>query len=185
MLFWACPALQYLGRLQYNAKLVEGDLPLSLASYVLQYTTIPIFPGPDFHYLQTVDVKLFWTMPYLLMHKSNRHAYKLKEKITVLKYPTNFESVGVPGMVQLTPSGDLFVLMKMPKPRVVICRFFIAIQINWPYWLSGWVQRSFSFDLWIKNRHLYQPSKLHKPGDGSWLRSINCIEYKKASEMMR
>lgn len=113
MLSLGMPALQYLGRLQYNAKPVEGDLPLSLASYVPAVHDIPIFPGPDFHYLQTVDVKNYFTNALTIDAQSNRHAYKLKEQITILKYPSSFESVGcVPGMVQLTPSGDLFVLMK-------------------------------------------------------------------------
>ena len=48
MLSLGMPALQYLGRLQYNAKPVEGDLPLSLASYVPAVHDIPIFPGPIF-----------------------------------------------------------------------------------------------------------------------------------------
>ena len=113
MLTLGMPAMQYLSRLQYTSKPVEGDLPLSLASYLPAMQTIPIFPGPDFHHLQTDEVKNYFAYALTLDAQSNRHAYKLKEKITILKYPTNFESVGcVPGMVQLTPSGDLFVLMK-------------------------------------------------------------------------
>lgn len=107
------PSLQYLSSLPYNSKPVRRALPFSRTFYQPAIQAIPIYPGPDFHYLQTEDVNHYFAKALTLDAQSNRHAYRLKEKITILEYPSSYESVAcVPGLVQLTPSGDLFVLMK-------------------------------------------------------------------------
>jgi allophanate hydrolase/urea carboxylase len=48
-----------------------------------------------------------------LDHQLSRQAYGLKEIYPISGYPKSFASVGTfPGMIQLTPSGHFYVLMR-------------------------------------------------------------------------
>lgn len=48
-----------------------------------------------------------------LDHQLSRQAYGLKEVYPISGYPKSFASVGsFPGMIQLTPSGHFYVLMR-------------------------------------------------------------------------
>ena len=85
----------------------------SLAEYAVPQLKIPIFPGPDFHWLGADKARAFFSQPLTLDVQSNRQAFTFLEKVTVTSYPEAFNSTGcLPGMVQLTPSGKLFILMK-------------------------------------------------------------------------
>ncbi|MBK7787901.1 MAG: biotin-dependent carboxyltransferase family protein [Saprospiraceae bacterium] len=73
---------------------------------------IPVVPGPDFHYLDRERLQnLFKKMT--LDQQLSRQAYGLKEKYPLSGYPKSFASVAsFPGMIQLTPSGHFYVLMR-------------------------------------------------------------------------
>lgn len=73
---------------------------------------IPVVPGPDFHYLDRDRIQNL-LKKMTLDHQLNRQAYGLKEVYSISGYPKSFASVAsFPGMIQLTPSGHLYVLMR-------------------------------------------------------------------------
>lgn len=73
---------------------------------------IPVVPGPDFHYLDRDRIQNL-LKKMTLDHQLNRQAYGLKEVYSISGYPKSFASVAsFPGMIQLAPSGHLYVLMR-------------------------------------------------------------------------
>lgn len=84
----------------------------SLAEYAVPQLKIPIFPGPDFHWLGADKARAYFSQPLTLDMQSNRQAYSFIENLPITAYPDAYDSTGcLPGMVQWTPSGKLFILM--------------------------------------------------------------------------
>ena len=69
--------------------------------------------GPEFDVLNTQDKKLIFNSSFGITKDNNRMGYRLEG--SPLKYPVNYNmltSSVLPGTVQLTPSGQLIVLMQ-------------------------------------------------------------------------
>mgnify|MGYP000862392894 FL=1 len=106
------PWLQHGAVLPFNTSeiAVEEDHREVLYSPVIP--DIPVVPGPDFHYLDSDRIQNL-LKKMTLDHQLSRQAYGLKEVYPISGYPKSFASVGsFPGMIQLTPSGHFYVLMR-------------------------------------------------------------------------
>lgn len=72
---------------------------------------IQFFPGPEFHLISSKMKRALWQTKFTVSNDSNRMAYLFEESIknelgTMLTGPV------LPGTVQLTPDGNLIVLMR-------------------------------------------------------------------------
>jgi biotin-dependent carboxylase-like uncharacterized protein len=72
---------------------------------------IKCFIGPEFHLLTNEQQKKLLYSQFTISSKNNRMGYMLSEKIEN-KLPSILSSGVLPGTVQLTPSGELIVLMR-------------------------------------------------------------------------
>lgn len=68
-------------------------------------------PGPEWNLLSNDSIRQLLERKWTISHRSNRMAYFLEEKL-----PSNIDSILTsavwPGIVQLTPSGQMMILMK-------------------------------------------------------------------------
>ncbi len=72
---------------------------------------IEVFAGAEYHLLNTVQKQQLLKTEYTLLASSNRMAIQFKEKIENKLYGITTAAT-LPGTVQLTPQGELIVLMR-------------------------------------------------------------------------
>ncbi|WP_242131851.1 5-oxoprolinase subunit C family protein [Aestuariivivens marinum] len=72
---------------------------------------LPVFIGPEFDKLTESQQKVLLTKIYTVSKNNNRMAYQLEELLENMLEPITTSPV-LPGTVQLTPSGQLIVLMR-------------------------------------------------------------------------
>jgi biotin-dependent carboxylase-like uncharacterized protein len=73
--------------------------------------SIEVYKGPEFEFLSDKNKEYLFSTNYTVSNKSNRMAYQLEESL-----PNNLQpiitSMVMPGTIQLTPSGQLIILMR-------------------------------------------------------------------------
>ena len=72
--------------------------------------TLYVYKGPEFELLTSNDKSLLFDK-YFSVSSNNRMGYFLKEKLNS-NYNSIITSPTIPGIIQLTPAGDLIILMK-------------------------------------------------------------------------
>lgn len=72
---------------------------------------IEVFPGPEFHLLSSPKKEQLFQSKFTLSSDSNRMAFLFEEKLENNLNPILTSPV-LPGTVQLTPSGNLIILMR-------------------------------------------------------------------------
>ncbi|WP_242134725.1 5-oxoprolinase subunit C family protein [Aestuariivivens marinum] len=72
---------------------------------------LPVFIGPEFDKLTESQQKVLLTKTFTVSKNNNRMAYQLEELLENMLEPIT-TSLVLPGTVQLTPSGQLIVLMR-------------------------------------------------------------------------
>ncbi len=77
----------------------------------LERNTLKIFKGPEFELLNEGQKKQLLKMEFTISKENNRMAYQLQENLSSHNHSI-LTSATLPGTVQLTPSGQLIVLMK-------------------------------------------------------------------------
>lgn len=80
------------------------------SEYLLQ-KELPVFPGPEYRLLSGKEKELLAVTEFSIDQKNNRMAIQLQEKIKNSLSPIITGPV-IPGTVQLTPSGNLIILMR-------------------------------------------------------------------------
>ncbi len=96
------------------------------ASLLFKENTIKTIPGPEYDLLSSVQQSILKNTKIIISPSATRMAYPLLPKIDLLKHSLSFlTSPVVPGVVQLTPAGQLIVLMRDAQttggyPRVLV-----------------------------------------------------------------
>ncbi len=78
---------------------------------ILDETILPVGKGPEFELLSEKHLESLFSKHFTIANENNRMAYLLKEVIEG-HLISMLTSATLPGTVQLTPSGNLIVLMK-------------------------------------------------------------------------
>ncbi len=78
---------------------------------LINSSVLKCFPGPEFHLLNRKQQELLLNSSFTISKNWNRMAFQLNEKISN-DLPQLKSSPVLPGTVQLTPSGQLIILMK-------------------------------------------------------------------------
>ena len=73
--------------------------------------TILVFRGPEFKYLSQKQKAFLCNKDFTISNENNRMAYKLKEKFKN-QLKSIITSPVLPGTIQLTPGGEIIILMK-------------------------------------------------------------------------
>ena len=73
--------------------------------------TILVFKGAEFNNLSQKEKKFLCNNDFTISNENNRMAYKLKEKLKN-KLKSIITSPVLPGTIQLTPGGEIIILMK-------------------------------------------------------------------------
>lgn len=95
-------------------------------SLILRDNTIKTIPGPEFDLLSQEQQTILKNTNFIISSIATRMAYPLLPKIEILKHSLSLlTSPVVPGVVQLTPAGQLIVLMRDAQttggyPRVLV-----------------------------------------------------------------
>ena len=90
------------------------DLPKAKMKFnetILKSTVLPVFKGPEFEKLSGKEQQLLTTTTFNVDRHHNRMAYRVLPPITNTLQPILTSPV-LPGTVQLTPSGQLIILMR-------------------------------------------------------------------------
>ena len=74
-------------------------------------TEIDVFKGPEFELFTAKELEKLLSNVHTISNKSNRMGYRMEETM-VLHNKSMITSPVLPGTVQLTPSGQLIILMK-------------------------------------------------------------------------
>ncbi len=74
-------------------------------------TSIEVYKAPEYEWLDEVQKKILETEEFTISKNSNRMGYRLEERLEN-NLKTILTSSVLPGTVQLTPSGELIVLMR-------------------------------------------------------------------------
>lgn len=112
--------------LKFNTEKQSGNPSFSGVRYNMDYfqeTQVPVFEGPEFKKLSGILQEELLNIKFSLDPGSNRMAVQLKEIVENALSPIITGPV-LPGTVQLTPSGKIFILMKESQttggyPRVL------------------------------------------------------------------
>lgn len=83
---------------------------LKYNSAVFSSNSLKVYKGPEFELLKLQEQKQLFTQQYTISNLNNRMAYQIKEPFKNELNPIITSPV-LPGTVQLTPSGNLIVLM--------------------------------------------------------------------------
>ena len=78
---------------------------------ILKSEKLEVFEGPEFKFLSEKQKKELMEIKFTITNKNNRMAYQL-EPLFLNEMPSILTSPILPGTVQLTPSGQLIVLMR-------------------------------------------------------------------------
>ncbi|MBK77624.1 MAG: allophanate hydrolase [Flavobacteriaceae bacterium] len=73
--------------------------------------SLSVFKGPEFKYLSENEKNFLLKNYFRISNENNRMAYKLKEKLKN-KLKSIITSPVLPGTIQLTPGGEIIILMK-------------------------------------------------------------------------
>ena len=101
-----------------------------------EITSITACKGPEFDYLSDNSIDLLLTQKFSLSSESSRMGARLNEKFPNNPYKPLDHSVPVlPGFVQLTPSGDLIVLLQDAQstggyPRILYLKEEELVKFN-------------------------------------------------------
>jgi len=93
---------------------------------LFQDNTIKTNPGPEYDLLSLVQQTILKNIAFNILPSASRMAYPLFPQLEILKHSTSLlTSPVVPGVVQLTPDGQLIVLMRDAQttggyPRVLV-----------------------------------------------------------------
>ncbi|WP_242204199.1 5-oxoprolinase subunit C family protein [Aestuariivivens insulae] len=77
----------------------------------LKANSLGVFKGPEFDLLSEEQQKALWSTTFTVSKYNNRMAYQLEEPLENTLAPI-ITSLVLPGTVQLTPSGQLIILMR-------------------------------------------------------------------------
>ena len=77
----------------------------------LESNIIKVYKGPEFDKLSKSNIDYLFSKPFKISKVSNRMAYQLDEKIEN-KLEAILTSLVMPGTIQLTPDGQLIILMR-------------------------------------------------------------------------
>lgn len=109
-----------------NFKLIKGDkLPIvdrldkvesSLSAIKINQnhfatTILEAYKGPEFNDLNSKQQYVLFNHEFCITKNSNRMAYRLEQRI-LNKIPPIITSLVLPGTIQLTPSGEMLILMR-------------------------------------------------------------------------
>lgn len=72
---------------------------------------INVFKGPEFDQLSKIQIEQLFSSDFTVSKNNNRMAYQLEEKVENKLEPI-LTSLVMPGTVQLTPAGNLIILMR-------------------------------------------------------------------------
>jgi len=72
---------------------------------------ILITRGPEFDFLNSAQLSVLFQKEFTISEKNNRMAYQIKE-LVVNQFKEIITSFVLPGTIQLTPSGQLIILMR-------------------------------------------------------------------------
>lgn len=72
---------------------------------------INVYKGPEFDHLSKIQLEQLFSSDFTISKNNNRMAYQLEEKFENKLEPI-LTSLVIPGTVQLTPAGNLIVLMR-------------------------------------------------------------------------
>lgn len=94
----------------------SSTIPLSNASIkddpnFFENNIIQVFKGPEFSLLEESNISFLLNNEFTILNSSNRMAYQLQEKLSN-DLPEMITSLALPGTVQLTPSGQMIILMR-------------------------------------------------------------------------
>ncbi|MCF4102578.1 biotin-dependent carboxyltransferase family protein [Gillisia sp. M10.2A] len=101
-------------KLFYNSnstKFGNINAALKFSSEYIHSNEVEVYPGPEYHLLNTQEKQNIMNTEYEISEKNNRMAFQLKETMCNSLKPIITGPV-MPGTVQLTSGGRLLVLMK-------------------------------------------------------------------------
>ena len=85
----------------------------SMPAAKLSYSEIKIYPGPEYEQLDKSSIQQLQQGSFSVSPDSNRMGARIQEKLELKKYTHLKKSVPVlPGFIQLTPSGQLIVVLQ-------------------------------------------------------------------------
>lgn len=84
---------------------------LKFKSGYITNSEIPVFPGPEFHYLKEQQKDILFSSQFSVSKNNNRMGIQLEE-VLENNLPPILTGPVLPGTVQLTPSGKMIVLMR-------------------------------------------------------------------------
>ncbi|WP_242118554.1 5-oxoprolinase subunit C family protein [Aestuariivivens sediminicola] len=90
---------------------MEGHSKLRVNTSYLNISVIEVYKGPEFDNLSQAQQKRLFSRSYTISKNNSRMAYQLEERIKNELNPIITSPV-LPGTVQLTPSGQLIILMR-------------------------------------------------------------------------
>ncbi|WP_166964246.1 5-oxoprolinase subunit C family protein [Yeosuana marina] len=94
-----------------NTQLIEQHASLRVDVSYIKSKDINAFKGPEFDMLSKQQQSELFSKEYTVSKNNNRMAYQLQEPLENSLEPIITSSV-LPGTVQLTPSGNLIILMR-------------------------------------------------------------------------
>jgi len=82
----------------------------AMSSYI-ESNIIKVYKGPEFDNLSNINIDFLFSKSYKISKDSNRMAYQLDEKLEN-NLKSILTSLVMPGTIQLTPDGQLIILMR-------------------------------------------------------------------------
>lgn len=99
--------------LQYISSKDKNISSINIKNSLYREPKLKIHPGPEFDMLNSNQVSDLQNKKWIIADYSNRMAYGFNATLDQIKYSGNMpSSVVCPGIIQLTPSGNLYVLMR-------------------------------------------------------------------------
>ncbi|MEO9571371.1 MAG: biotin-dependent carboxyltransferase family protein [Polaribacter sp.] len=92
-------------------ELESTNTSLKILKSLFKSKEITCFKGPEFYLLNAKQQKQLLNIVFTISNDNNRMGYRLNE-IIKNEFPSILTSAVLPGTVQLTPSGELIVLMR-------------------------------------------------------------------------
>jgi biotin-dependent carboxylase-like uncharacterized protein len=113
----ACITSQILKRLSNGDQLpyetIEiAENPLVSLKRTLGNTILDVYQGPEYAILKKDNTNELFDSPLLILPQSNRMAYRVQHPLNLIHSYSMLSSGTLPGTIQLTPSGDLIILMR-------------------------------------------------------------------------
>lgn len=96
----------------YDVSLDVTSSKIKVRSSHFDAKKLEVTKGPEFNRLTKEQRELLFSTEFVIDSLNNRMGYQLKNKFPRIKEAGIITSVTIPGSVQLTPSGDLIVMMR-------------------------------------------------------------------------